>query len=237
MKQIEQDNEKTSRFTGNRYNKMALIISSKTASIDTMKEVLKQDASELWEKDQECTNKLLELQKSVVKALPSSKELLTSNKEQLTQQQLQVQLLGYIKLRSLYSFADKLWKTIDERCQALAKAINSQDRYSEEDVKKEIEDIFNVVKRLDADSLTNDSVTGFFRLSNIVSSISPRMDFNVMKVYPHNAVWTFFDIVGSINGNGIHHDGSLWNSALNDDFPTSPSIGELIANDDTVHKN
>lgn len=216
---------------------MALKISSKTSPIYTTKEILEQNVPELWDKAQEFTGKLHELQKSVVCSLPKSKELLTSNGEQVTKQQLQVQLLDYIKLRSLYSFADKLWKTIDERCQALAKAINSQDRYSEEDVKKEIEDIFNVVKRLDADSLINDSVTGFFRLSNIVSSISPRMIINVMKAYPHNAVWTFFDIVGSINGNGIHHDGSLWNSALNDEFPTSPSIGELIANDGTVHKN
>ena len=181
---------------------------------------------QLWEGAQKYMEHLTQVQTKVVEMLPKYKSLLTDEFAKLQGKEAQLNLLDYLRLRSIYAFADKSFKVLDILCHDLAAAENAQDQEGIESNSLKIETLC----KIQLDDFITDEVTGFQRLNEKWQEL--RGESIIIDWIVFNT-WSFGDIVGTINSQGLCHEG-LWQEAINDSLPEGVSIGTLLDSDEMI---
>lgn len=198
----------------------------------THAEILECDYPELWDKAQELVVRLTALQEKIIPILPKLHQQLPTNIQQLQTPEAQINLQSYILARSLYSFAERVFKLLDEQCTELAKALNTHDRYAEDDALAEVERTLEILANAPLEEIVSDSVTGLLRLSSVTYKFKRRLDFSVFHMKKGD--WTFHDIMGTIANLGLCYE-DLLQDAINCALPTCVSVGKLL-DDDTMQR-
>lgn len=193
----------------------------------THAEILECDYPELWDKAQELVVRLTALQEKIIPTLPKLHQQLPTNIQQLQTPEAQINLQSYILARSLYSFAERVFKLLDEQCTELAKALNTHDRYAEEDALAEVKRTLEILANAPLEEIVSDSVTGLLRLSSVIDRFKYTLGVSVGK-------WEFHDIMGVIAHYGLCRE-DLLQEATNDALPIQVSVGKLL-DDDTMQR-
>lgn len=206
-----------------------MVYSSATARhVYTHAEILECDYPELWDKAQELVVRLTALQENLIPALPKLHQLLPTNIQELQTPESQINLQTYILARSLYAFAEKVFTLLDEQCTELAKALNTSDRYAEDDALAEVKRTLEILANAPLEDITSNPQTGLQRLSDVTYEFEHRMDFMVF----YRA--SFHDIMGIIAHSGLCYE-ALLQEAINDALPIQISVGKLL-DDDTMQR-
>ena len=193
----------------------------------THAEILECDYPELWDKAQELVVRLTALQEKIIPILPKLHQQLPTNIQQLQTPEAQINLQSYILARSLYSFAERVFKLLDEQCTELAKALNTHDRYAEDDALAEVKRTLEILANAPLEEIVSDSVTGLLRLSSVIDRFKYTLGVSVGK-------WEFHDIMGVIAHYGLCRE-DLLQEATNDALPIQVSVGKLL-DDDTMQR-
>ena len=139
-------------------------------------------------------------------------------------------LLNYIRLCSIYTFADKAFQTIDILCRDLVDSENKQEQ----------EDIENLIPKIIAlcntslDVFITDDITGFQLLCVKWQELREKtiiLGWIVFKL--EGGTWSFGDIVGTINNLGMCNE-ELWRDATQNKDPEAVSIGKLLDSDEMI---
>ena len=194
----------------------------------THAEILECDYPELWDKAQELVVRLTTLQENIIPTLPKLHQQLPTNIQQLQTPEAQINLQTYIFARSLYSFAEKVFTLLDKQCTELAKALNTHDRYAEEDALAEVERTLEILANAPLEDIASNPQTGLQRLSDVTYEFEHRLDFMVF----YRA--SFHDIMGIIAKFGLCYE-ALLQEAINDALPIQISVGKLF-DDDTMQR-
>lgn len=214
---------------------MGFKINSKTKIIKypyTRREMMQEYQSDLWNRAEAVASNLLDLQKKVVNMLSEAKRLLPGNHEELKGAEVQTNFVNYIRLRSLYAFAEKIWKVIEEQCSKLAKAENDNARELIDDCKCALDNTLSVSETIPFEKLVDQKTFGLDELNELLLKYKNNPhDFIVLRL-PHST-WSFLDIMSTITNSSLMFEGLL-NAALSDDFSSAPSIGQLLADDDPI---
>ena len=142
----------------------------------------------------------------------------------------QMKLLNYIRLCSIYTFADKAFQTIDKLCRDLVDSENKQEQ----------EDIENLIPKIIAlcntslDVFITDDITGFQWLCVKWQELREEtiiLGWIVFKL--EGGTWSFGDIVGTINNQGMCNE-ELWRDATQNKDPEAVSIGKLMDSDEMI---
>ena len=193
----------------------------------TRKEILQEYQSGLWNRAETVAGDLLDLQNKVVEMLPEAKRLLPKNHEELKEEEAQANFVNYIRLRSLYAFAERIWKVIEELCRKLAEAENSA-RELIEDSKGALDKTLGVAETIPFEKLIDQKAFGLDEMNKLLLRFeNDPYDFQVFQN------WSFRDIMGTITNCGLMYEGLL-SDALSDNIPSSPSIGQLLADDKPI---
>lgn len=193
----------------------------------TRKEILQESYTSLWNRAEAVASDFLDLQKKVVEILPEAKRLLPKNHEELKEEEAQANFVNYIRLRSLYAFAERIWKVIEEQCRKLAEAENSA-RELIEDSKGALDKTLGVAETIPFEKLIDQKAFGLDEMNKLLLRFeNDPYDFQVFQN------WSFRDIMGTITNCGLMYEGLL-SSALSGDFPSGPSIGQLLADDKPI---
>ena len=196
----------------------------------TYRQVMETDYQSLWEGAQKYVNHLAQVQAQIIDVLPKYKSLLPNEFIELKGEKAQLNLLNYIRLCSIYTFADKAFQTLDKLCCDL---VDSEGKHDQEG----IEDLVQKIVALCSTSLDDfitDAVTGFLRLCAKWQELRDKsiiLDWIVFKL--ENANWSFGDIVGTINNQGMCDEG-LWHDAIQNKDPEAVSIGTLLDSDEMI---
>lgn len=209
-----------------------MVYSSATRPEYTHAEILECDYPELWDKAQELVVRLTTLQESIIPILPKLHQQLPTNIQQLQTPVAQINLQSYILARSLYAFAGKVFKLLDEQCTELAKALNTHDRYAEDDALAEVKRTLEILANAPLEDFASNPQTGLQRLSDVTYGFEHRLDFSVFHM--EKAGWTFHDIMGTIANSGLCRE-DLLQYAINCALPTCVSVGKLL-DDDTMQR-
>lgn len=184
----------------------------------------------LWERAQKSVNHLTQVQARIIEVLPKYKSLLPNEFIELKGEKEQTNLLNYIRLCSIYTFADKAFHTLDKFCRDL---VDSKGKHDQEGI-EELNQKIVVLCNTSLDDIITDDVTGFqrlcakwqeFREKSIIS------DWIVFKL--ERGTWSFADIVGTINNQGMCDEG-LWRDATQNKDPEAVSIGTLLDSDEMI---
>ena len=193
----------------------------------TRKEILQEYQSGLWNRAEAVASDFLDLQKKVVEMLPEAKRLLPKNHEELKEEEAQANFVNYIRLRSLYAFAERIWKVIEEQCRKLAEAENN-DEYLIEDAITALDKTLGVAETIPFEKFIDQEASGLDELNKLLLRFENNShDFQVFNN------WSFLDIMGTITNCGLMYEGLL-SDALSDNIPSSPSIGQLLADDKPI---
>ena len=193
----------------------------------TRKEILQEYQSGLWNRAEAVASDFLDLQKKVVEMLPEAKRLLPKNHEELKEEEAQANFVNYIRLRSLYAFAERIWKVIEEQCRKLAEAENN-DEYLIEDAITALDKTLGVAETIPFEKLIDQKAFGLDEMNKLLLRFeNDPYDFQVFQN------WSFRDIMGTITNCGLMYEGLL-SDALSDNIPSSPSIGQLLADDKPI---
>ena len=198
----------------------------------THAEILECDYPELWDKAQELVVRLTALQEKIIPTLPKLHQQLPTNIQELQTPEAQINLQTYILARSLYSFAERVFKLLDEQCTELAKALNTHDRYAEDDALAEVKRTLEILANATLKDIVSNPQTGLQRLSSVTCEFEHRLDFSVFHM--EKADWTFHDIMGTIASLGLCYK-DLLQDAINCALPTCVSVGKLL-DDDTIRR-
>ena len=193
----------------------------------THAEILEYDYPELWDKAQELVVRLTTLQESIISILPKLHQQLPTNIQELQTSEAQINLQSYILARSLYAFAERVFKLLDEQCTELAKALNTHDRYAEDDALAEVKRTLEILANATLEEIVSDSVAGLLRLSSVIDRFKYTLGVSVGK-------WEFHDIMGIIAHYGLCRE-DLLQVAINCALPTCVSVGKLL-DDDTMQR-
>lgn len=193
----------------------------------THAEILECDYPELWDKAQELVVRLTALQEKIIPTLPKLHQQLPTNIQQLQTPEAQINLQSYIIARSLYSFAERVFKLLDEQCTELAKALNTHDKYAEDDALAEVKRTLEILANAPLEEIVSDSVTGLLRLSSVIDRFKYTLVVSVGK-------WEFHDIMGVIAHYGLCRE-DLLQDTINCALPTCVSVGTLL-DDDTMRR-
>jgi hypothetical protein len=193
----------------------------------THAEIIGNGYPEQWSKAQAVVSRLAALQEKLLPTLPCLHRSLPADDIQLQEFDAQMALQSYILARSLYAFADKVFRVLDEQCTVLAKALNASDRYAEEDALAVLERTLDVLDHAPLEAIASDPVLGLQRLSDVTHQFEHRLDFQVFRHC------SFHDIMGIIAHSGLFYEGLL-QKAINDALPIQVSVGKLL-DDDTMH--
>ena len=196
----------------------------------THAEIIGDGYPEQWSKAQAFASHLAALQEKVLPTLPSLHQQLPADVKQLQDSDAQMALQTYILARSLYAFADKVFRVLDEQCTVLAKALNASDRYAEEDALAVLERTLDVLDHALLEAIASDPVLGLQRLSDVTHQFEHRLDFIVF--HKERGYWSFHDIMGTISTSGLYRE-DLLQDAINCTLPTCISVGKLL-DDDTM---
>lgn len=171
----------------------------------TRREDIEYGYPDFWNKANECVPILKDWQEKVLEILPQYKNRLPSCCKELKTNEQKLSLLNYIKLRSVYSMASSLMKTIDLLGHDLSDVTQKKD---EEVICKrfqEFQNMYNHIIGFRSEIITDD-VAGFFRLYDaIVNKLGYRYDFSVIQIKINHAIWSYRDIIGHIRGNGLQY--------------------------------
>lgn len=184
----------------------------------------------LWEGAQKYVEHLAQVQAQIIDVLPEYKSLLPNEYIELKGEKEQTNLLNYIRLCSIYTFADKAFQTLDKLCRDLVDSEKKQDHEGIEDLIQKIVALCNT----SLDDIITDDVTGFLRLSAKWQEFREKSiisDWSVFKLERGN--WSFGDIVGTINNQGMCDEG-LWRDATQNKDPEAVSIGTLLDSDEMI---
>jgi hypothetical protein len=102
-----------------------LRINKNTKLAYTYRDIMELEFQQLWEGAQKYMEHLIQVQTKVVEMLPKYKGLLPDEFAKLQGKEAQINLLDYIRLKSIYTFADKAFKVLDKFCHDLAVAENA----------------------------------------------------------------------------------------------------------------
>lgn len=172
----------------------------------TYREVMEDDYQTLWEGAQKYVEHLAQVQVSIIDILPNYKSLLPNEFIELKEKEVQMNLLNYIRLCSIYTFADKAFDTLDKLCLDLVDSKNKQDHEGIEELIPKIVALCNT----SLNDFIADDVTGFQRLCAKRQELKEESIISDWNVFSN---WTFGDIVGTINNLGLCHEG-LWHNAI-----------------------
>ena len=209
-----------------------MVYSSATRPVYTHAEILECDYPELWDKAQELVVRLTILQEKIIPTLPKLHQQLPTNIQQLQTPVAQINLQSYILARSLYAFAERVFTLLDEQCTELAKALNTHDRYAEDDALAKLERTLEILANAPLEDIASNPQTGLQRLSDVTYEFEHRMYFPVFHM--EKAGWTFHDIMGTIANLGLCRE-DLLQDAINCALPTCVSVGKLL-DDDTMQR-
>lgn len=181
---------------------------------------------QLWEGAQKDVEHLTQVQTKVIEMLPKYKSLLPDEFAKLQGKEAQMNLLDYIRLKSIYAFADEAFKVLDKLCRDLVDSENKHDQEGIEELNQKIVVLCNT----SLDDFITDDITGFQRLCAKWQELRKKSIITDWTVFKH---WSFGDIVGTINSQGLSHEG-LWQEAINDSLPEGVSIGTLLDSDEII---
>jgi hypothetical protein len=149
---------------------------------------------------------------------------------ELKGEKAQTNLLNYIRLCSIYTFADKAFQAIDELCRDL---VDSKGKHDQEGIDDLIQKIVALSNTL-LDDIITDDVTGFLRLSAKWQEFREKSiisDWIVFKL--EGGTWSFADIVGTIDNQGMCDEG-LWHDAIQNKDPKAVSVGTLLDSNEMI---
>ena len=205
---------------------MVLRISKKIIPAYTYRQVMATDYQQLWEGAQKYVEYLNQVQAQIINILPKYKRLLPNEFMGLKEEKAQMNLLNYIRLCSIYTFADKAFQTIDKLCRDL---VDSENKLDQEDIDDLIQKIVALCTTLQ-DDIISDDITGFQRLCAKWQELRKKSIITDWTVFKH---WSFGDIVGTINYQGMCDEG-LWRDATQNKDPEAVSIGTLLDSDEMI---
>lgn len=209
---------------------MTLQINRNTKSAYTYRDIMELEFQQLWEGAQKYMEHLTQVQTKVVEMLPKYKSLLPDEFAKLQGKEAQMNLLDYIRLKSIYTFADEAFNVLDKLCHDLVVAENAQDQEGIDSNSFKIE----ALCKIQLDDLISDEVTGFQRLCEKWQDLRKESIITDWIVFNNKGrTWSFGDIVDTINSQGLCHEG-LWQEAINDSFPEGVSIGTLLDSDEMI---
>ena len=209
---------------------MVLRISKKIIPAYTYRQVMATDYQQLWEGAQKYVEYLNQVQAQIINILPKYKRLLPNEFMGLKEEKAQMNLLNYIRLCSIYTFADKAFQTIDKLCRDL---VDSENKLDQEGIDNLIQKIVALCTTLQ-DDIIKDDITGFQRLCAKWQELREKTiipDWIVFKL--ERGTWSFADIVGTINNQGMCDEG-LWRDATQNKDPETVSIGTLLDSDEMI---
>ena len=192
----------------------------------TYRQVMETDYQSLWEGAQKYVNHLAQVQAQIIDVLPKYKSLLPNEFIELKGEKAQTNLLNYIRLCSIYTFADKAFHTLDKFCRDL---VDSKGKHDQEGI-EELNQKIVVLCNTSLDDFITDDVTGFLRLCAKWQKLRDRSIISYWIVFKH---WSFGDIVGTINNQGMCDEG-LWRDATQNQDPEAVSIGTLLDSDEMI---
>ena len=196
----------------------------------TYRQVMETDYRSLWEGAQKYAEHLTQVQARIIEVLPKYKSLLPNEFIELKGEKAQLNLLNYIRLCSIYTFADKAFQTLDKLCHDLVDSENKQDQEGIEDLVQTIVALCNT----SLDDFITDAVTGFLRLSAKWQELREKSiisDWIVFKL--EGGTWSFADIVGTIDNQGMCDEG-LWHDAIQNKDPKAVSVGTLLDSNEMI---
>ena len=196
----------------------------------TYRQVMETDYQSLWEGAQKYVKHLAQVQAQIIDVLPKYKSLLPNEFIELKGKKAQTNLLNYIRLCSIYTFADKAFQTIDKLCRDLVDSENKHDQEGIDDLIQKIVALCNTLQ----DDIITDDITGFLRLCAKGQELRDKsiiLDWIVFKL--EGGTWSFADIVGTINSYGLFYE-SLWRDATQNQDPEAVSIGKLLDSDEMI---
>ena len=180
----------------------------------------------LWEGTQKSVNHLTQVQARIIEVLPKYKSLLPNEFVELKEKKAQMNLLNYIRLCSIYTFAGEAFQTIDKLFRDLVDSEGKHDQEGIEDLVQKIVALYNT----SLDDIITDNITGFQRLCAKWQELREKSIISYWIVFKH---WSFADIVGTINNQGICDEG-LWRDATQNKDPEAVSIGTLLDSDEMI---
>ena len=196
----------------------------------TYRQVMETDYQSLWEGAQKYVEHLTQVQAQIIDVLPKYKSLLPNEFIELKGEKAQTNLLNYIRLCSIYTFADKAFQTLDKLCRDLVDSEKKQDQEGIEDLIQKIVALSNTL----LDDIITDDVTGFLRLCAKWQELREKTiisDWIVFKL--EGGTWSFGDIVGTIDNQGMCDEG-LWHDAIQNKDPKAVSVGTLLDSNEMI---
>ena len=185
---------------------------------------------QLWEGAQKYMEHLTQVQTKVVEMLPKYKSLLPDEFAKLQGKEAQMNLLDYIRLKSIYTFADEAFNVLDKLCHDLVIAENAQDQEGIESNSFKIE----ALCKIQLDDLISNEVTGFQRLCAKWQELRKESIITDWIVFNNKGrTWSFGDIVGTINSYDLFNE-SLWRDATQNKDPEAVSVGKLLDSDEMI---
>jgi hypothetical protein len=192
----------------------------------TLKDIMENEHSELWNKALACVKVLSEVQKHIVDLLPDCRKQLPTHFADLQDEKAQSVLMKHIRFCSLYAFSECIFKMIEKECKDLAEC-SSCSGSEEAGAAAVLRTTLTKVSEIPFDSLMNDIVTGLLMINEIKDRLHEGLDF---IVYSN---WSFRDIVGTIDNHGLI-DESLWVSVVESQDPICSNLKELLDDDKMV---
>lgn len=209
---------------------MALKINRNTKASYTYRDIMENLFQQLWEGAQKYMEHLTQVQTKVVEMLPKYKSLLPDEFAKLQGKEAQMNLLDYIRLKSIYTFADEAFNVLDKLCHDLVVAENAQDQEGIESNSFKIE----ALCKIQLDDLISDEVTGFQRLCAKWQELRKESIITDWIVFNNKGrTWSFGDIVGTINSYDLFNE-SLWRDATQNKDPEAVSVGKLLDSDEMI---
>ena len=192
----------------------------------TYRQVMEKKYQPLWEGAQKYVKHLTQVQARIIEVLPKYKSLLPNEFVELKEEAAQVNLLNYIRLCSIYTFAGKAFQTLDKLCHDLVDSKGKHDQESNEELAQRMDTLCNTL----LDDVITDDVTGFQRLCAKWQVLRKKSIISDWIVFKH---WSFGDIVGTINNLGLCDEG-LWQGAIQNKAPETVSVGTLLDSDEMI---
>lgn len=209
---------------------MTLQINRNTKSAYTYRDIMENKFQQLWEGAQKYMEHLTQVQTKVVEMLPKYKSLLPDEFAKLQGKEAQMNLLDYIRLKSIYTFADEAFNVLDKLCHDLVVAENAQDQEGIDSNSFKIE----ALCKIQLDDLISDEVTGFQRLCAKWQDLRKESIITDWIVFNNKGrTWSFGDIVGTINSYDLFNE-SLWRDATQNKDPEAVSVGKLLDSDEMI---
>ena len=209
---------------------MALKINRNTKASYTYRDIMENIFQQLWEGAQKYMEHLTQVQTKVVEMLPKYKSLLPDEFAKLQGKEAQMNLLDYIRLKSIYTFADEAFNVLDKLCHDLVVAENAQDQEGIESNSFKIE----ALCKIPLDDLISDEVTGFQRLCTKWQDLRKESIITDWIVFNNKGrTWSFGDIVGTINSYALFNE-SLWRDTTQNKDPEAVSVGKLLNSDEMI---